>query len=116
MRISDWSSDVCSSDLAPRHFADVGLAADDARIDGEFVAAAARQYVAAAQARFQPPRDGDDEFVAGQRPDMLVDPAEPRQVEQQYRMLGKFLALDAHLDQFLEPGADRKSTRLNSSH
>src|SRR3546814_16979264 len=98
MLIIDWSSDVRSSELvdadlqvadakgmvetaadAPRHFADVGLAADDARIDGEFVAAAARQYVAAAQARFQPPRDGDDEFVAGQRPDMLFDPAEPRQ-------------------------------------
>src|SRR3546814_1431769 len=94
---------------APRHFADVGLAADDARIDGEFVAAAARQYVAAAQARFQPPRDGDDEFVAGQRPAMLVDPADQRQVAQQYPILAQFPALDAHLDKFLEPRAVRQA-------
>src|SRR3546814_14129855 len=38
---------------APCHFAHIGAAARDARRDGEFVAAGARQYVAAAQAGFQ---------------------------------------------------------------
>src|SRR3546814_17350537 len=79
---------------APRHFADVGLAAADARIDGEFVAAAARQYVAAAQARFQPPRDGDDEIVAGPRHAMLVLPAYLSQGEQSDRHIRTFLDLD----------------------
>src|SRR3546814_3933863 len=68
LQVADAKGVVETAADAPRHFADVGLAAGDARIDGELVAAAARQYVAAAQARFQPPRDGDDQLVAGQRP------------------------------------------------
>src|SRR3546814_15225744 len=99
MRISDWSSDVCSSDL-------IGAAARDARRDGEFVAAGARQYVAAAQAGFQAPRNGDDQLVAGHRADMFVDAAEPGQVEQQDRMVAvRALGARALFDQFLESGA-----------
>src|SRR3546814_6041362 len=55
---------------APCHFSHIGAAARDARRDGEFVAAGARQYVAAAQAGFQAPRNGDDQLVAGHRADL----------------------------------------------
>ena len=81
LQFADAEGVVETAADAPRHFANVGAAAHDARRYGEFVAAGARQYVAAAQARFQPPRDGDDQLVAGHRPDMFVDAAEPRKVE-----------------------------------
>src|SRR3546814_8645534 len=97
------------------HFAHIGAAARDARRDGEFVAAGARQYVAAAQAGFQAPRNGDDQLVAGHRADMFVDAAEPGQVEQQDRMVAvRALGARALFDQFLESGAVGKPRQARS--
>ncbi len=91
---------------APRHFAHIGAAARDAGRNGEFVAAGARQYVAAAQTRFQSPRDGDDQLVACHRADMFVDAAEPGEVEQQDRMVTpRAVGAAALFDQLLESGA-----------
>src|SRR3546814_7672415 len=58
MRISDWSSDVCSSDLADRrqHFA--GLDADGAQIDRHGVFAILRAAADAQKARAEPTRFG----------------------------------------------------------
>src|SRR3546814_21073922 len=70
LQVADAKGVVETAADAPRHFADVGLAAGDARIDGELVAAAARQYVAAAPARFPPPPSGYAPLVAGPRPSL----------------------------------------------
>src|SRR3546814_2309366 len=54
MRISDWSSDVCSSDLTPgqargRRLADALQAADEGDVDGDQVAGATGLDVALAE-------------------------------------------------------------------
>src|SRR3546814_14035531 len=67
LQVADAKGVVETAADAPRHFADVGLAAGDARIDGILVAAAARQLVAAAQARLQPQRAGADQLGGASR-------------------------------------------------
>src|SRR3546814_8059353 len=81
MRISDWSSDVCSSDLADLKIGEAargGKGAVDAldnlqRVgkaivkpceNAEFIPTEAAQYVPLTKAGLQPPRNGDDQFVA----------------------------------------------------
>src|SRR3546814_10736616 len=104
MRISDWSSDVCSSDLAA---ADAGVAAregvdlqqqdqaHDALVERLADAAAMRQHEARLQLGDLAGRDGLPREAAEAGVD-AVDPA----------------AFRDHVGH----GADRKSTRLNSSH
>src|SRR3546814_5245708 len=89
MRISDWSSDVCSSDLRCRQRAAdargdaIGLVGGfvDRHQDAEFVAADPRQRVAHAQRALDPARDGDQQFVARQRAQARVDAAEPVEID-----------------------------------
>src|SRR3546814_1382048 len=99
MRISDWSSDVCSSDLAVN--LDVatsvlgGLASS--RLDNELVKK--QQLAVAVSAGLQAfEKVGLVEVYADVKPG--VDPA----------VAGR--ALDRQIEKLL----DRKSTRLNSSH
>src|SRR3546814_3182398 len=111
MRISDWSSDVCSSDLVEllddrvdpgvgAVLGRLGAAADDL-LEGRV---AAHLEVAAADAGAQLARQA--EAVERQdAPHVRVDPVQ--------------LRIDAALGHRKDAdgiGADRKSTRLNSSH
>src|SRR3546814_9277760 len=105
MRISDWSSDVCSSDLSQARAADdllFGAAVVDQVLSGDQRQAAAAQTEAAvldpaAVARHQ----AQDPVRTGSRPDARGDD-------------WRRAARAAH--HRLVPPADRKSTRLNSSH
>src|SRR3546814_5273532 len=94
MRISDWSSDVCSSDLSRhRH---LERARDRSR--GE------REDVDVVLERFQPLLVRDAEAL------LLVDHNEPQSLE--LDRLGEHgVGADDDIDR-----VDRKSTRLNSSH
>src|SRR3546814_5231809 len=113
MRISDWSSDVCSSDLA----ADFAVAIEHDRLD-----AVAHENVGAAEAG----RTGADDrdFLLG--PAHLGHVRTPALLE---RFVGDVLfnAADRYRAEavierartFTQPilrTEDRKSTRLNSSH
>src|SRR3546814_4586721 len=97
MRISDWSSDVCSSDLVPF----VRLGRDDnaiAQLRGAGFGLAATVV-----------RGGEDVFAA-RLPQRLV-----------YVLGAEGEGMDAALADACDlrlsiPGRDRKSTRLNSSH
>src|SRR3546814_5165402 len=104
MRISDWSSDVCSSDLANGAI-DADLKIGEAARGGkgavdaldnlqrvgkaivkpcenpEFIAAKAAQYVALTKAGLQPPRNGDDQFVARDGAKRFIDATETRSEE-----------------------------------
>src|SRR3546814_8379262 len=117
MRISDWSSDVCSSDLDPRqrvdttYFLDGALEADDRieaqqrnrdarviQVDGSVDDALLHRFGQSFHIDFQADREcrdradgGTDDFVHAQ----LISP------------------LDLIAERVV---ADRKSTRLNSSH
>src|SRR3546814_9818832 len=106
MRISDWSSDVCSSDLPPSAAAgaeraranDAGL--DDGRtVDGDRRAAAATEAAVAARDDVERveivAREADAAFAVGRGRDVGCGERAARQVDR---------------------GKDRQSTRLNSSH
>ena len=54
--------------------------------DPEFIAAGARQPVAGAQCRDQPPGERDQQFVADQSPHAFVDAAEAQHVDDQHGM------------------------------
>src|SRR3546814_2681480 len=98
MRISDWSSDVCSSDL---HAPDaIGLA----RIDA-----------AAAIGDAADDRHAVAELVAFDRYRRLGDIALRPAGIGRARTVERIAGLRRH-DELGEIGEDRKSTRLNSSH
>src|SRR3546814_2482821 len=101
MRISDWSSDVCSSDL--------GLAIGDARKGRRRHAAPAREGLEhAVQHRL----DGGEDVVLGDEAHLEVE-----LVELARRAVGAaVLVAKAGRDLAVAVEADRKSTRLNSSH
>src|SRR3546814_7287151 len=96
MRISDWSSDVCSSDLAQR----------DARIgdveDEKGTESAEMQF-----------GDIDDEAVADAVEDVADRAAEDQRQRQHVatRLFARHPKGDGN-----GAGGERKSTRLNSSH
>src|SRR3546814_4700627 len=105
MRISDWSSDVCSSDLhivAQRRVAlaadavgGIGAAQRHVLIDGDIIADLRGFADDNAEAMV------DEQVAADRRSGMDVDPGQPaRQM----------------VDEAGEKEQDRKSTRLNSSH
>src|SRR3546814_10896755 len=92
MRISDWSSDVCSSDLGPLH------------IDSEIAAAAqSTDFVEIDSAR-APQRRIDIEVSDRRAVGQILGEGAQRPVR------GRLV-----LDEGIDP-VDRKSTRLNSSH
>src|SRR3546814_5256552 len=88
MRISDWSSDVCSSDLGRR----VGFAADEWRrragqrcIQGDGRKLAAQQCLLAMQAQFRAGLRGAAEAQVGDLVDALEQRVEAVEVGQQHR-------------------------------
>src|SRR3546814_3726665 len=114
MRISDWSSDVCSSDLAARVLAQ---APDSAGV--QFVAGVAAMYLgqlpAAAEhlqrATLLDPKRAD---YPAQLARALTAMRLPREALQ---AADRAFALSPTDTQTLNTlGIDRKSTRLNSSH
>ena len=70
---------------------DPALQADQ---DPELIAAGARQHVAAAKRRDQPPGEGDQQLVAGQAAHRFVDPAEAQHVDHQHRIFAVARWLD----------------------
>src|SRR3546814_2565732 len=98
MRISDWSSDVCSSDLHPRDIK-LRLARELATRFHDAVAAA--QAIAGWQAVVQGAADGQLDLLPLHE---LTVPADGLRI-------GALLSLAG-----LASSKDRKSTRLNSSH
>src|SRR3546814_6636440 len=97
MRISDWSSDVCSSDLVERYEAGhptIGKIFMIERVE---------------DARTADIRETQDR----QRPQMLVTKHRLKAARQ--RRVGEE-AVEIHRSFGHRDGIDRKSTRLNSSH
>src|SRR3546814_4496399 len=125
MRISDWSSDVCSSDLdrlAPEH---LQLAVDAAEADALF--GQVRHAGSVFLGRQTPEAIGD--YVAG--PNHVLPTGRRARFSSglsvtDFMKRTSFLALDADALAAIGPAAvalataeglpDRKSTRLNSSH
>src|SRR3546814_8869426 len=110
MRISDWSSDVCSSDLVH-----VDRVAIDDRRDGveEGERILARRGADAGGEAFGGQRAGgdDDRPGGGQRVDALADDGDVRMFRQR---AGDAARAEVAVDREGRAG-DRKSTRLNSS-
>src|SRR3546814_3022132 len=115
MRISDWSSDVCSSDLGARIF----HAIDDvlaAHLNGELMVIggaelyrqtlplAQRIYLTEVQARVE---DGDAWFTDFDRSAFRETQSESHGADERHAHPFRFVTLER---------VDRKSTRLNSSH
>src|SRR3546814_6481334 len=98
MRISDWSSDVCSSDLADAERARRGQIFERARIENELgVRVTLVVEVIAEQRGTQPPRFVE---IAHRRVEHVV----------------AILLRGRRVLREVIKAADRKSTRLNSSH
>src|SRR3546814_6492021 len=106
MRISDWSSDVCSSDLAGEWTR--GAGPDVSRPAGVEMTSPFSQTYAEARAKFL--------SLASERGATVVSAVHPTERGAE----GEDLAID--IATFGDPDAektlflDRKSTRLNSSH
>src|SRR3546814_3550607 len=102
MRISDWSSDVCSSDLQVAH-----LSKREALVD-VWVHGDAEQFRLALAQRDLELLPGNGDYILKQRGQPMPEPA-PAYRAPAYPAPG-----------YRAPGygtpADRKSTRLNSSH
>src|SRR3546814_10008873 len=103
MRISDWSSDVCSSDLEPL--------GDAIALEGDDVAGLQRQHLlvtaeAGAIAEFAIQSEADllDAVLLGPRGRDPLDALHVAAMDQ------------VHIADPLAHRVDRKSTRLNSSH
>src|SRR3546814_2681203 len=125
MRISDWSSDVCSSDLLDRRIADtalvlVGILEEQAVVTGQIEIVVARVQVAVAvdrEDRRTACRQIDAAELAALRTAHLVAVVarQPRVIET------VMLAVVAQRPDMRDLAIadrmqDRKSTRLNSSH
>src|SRR3546814_2602028 len=101
MRISDWSSDVCSSDLLALTCQEVYLLVDDAeQLTGAAVETLLR--LAAGTPEAMPHVFLFGESALGGRLEALSDG------EERYHAIA--------LQPYEEDETDRKSTRLNSSH
>src|SRR3546814_1661117 len=108
LRISDWSSDVCSSDLRPRRGARdpcVEVAVDDIIIDAPRPAHRDRAEQHPEKQRPVAPRPAAERQPPGAGP--IEQPPTDRPVEAREQRI----AAHARGQQ-----RDRKSTRLNSSH
>src|SRR3546814_4967864 len=116
MRISDWSSDVCSSDLAKgpitvRHLLTHTAGLTAASINGNFVARAYREMGLIPSLRniaTDPPRAPSLSAFADRLAmvPLIADPGARWHYGVGLDLLGAVI----------ERASDRKSTRLNSSH
>src|SRR3546814_6523818 len=108
MRISDWSSDVCSSDLELRRGHHL-FEADRVAEDGE-------RIVRRVAARLH--RDFGEGFVLGAITLLIVAPAAAEELRRPWRLLVLALDIVGDAGEAFHRGltVDRKSTRLNSSH
>src|SRR3546814_3003617 len=104
MRISDWSSDVCSSDLIAKSDAGYGLETELAEPDAALIDAAAGA-AQALDALYRPlvTLGRRLDAVLGEAPDWMDGPARAR-------IEGAIASLGWRAETV---GADRKSTRLN---
>src|SRR3546814_10720788 len=107
MRISDWSSDVCSSDLSRVYQILIGDLVDTERRRVEGGGDAKRQP------RAQPPILITDD-VAPDAADMVVIVDEARHHGTAAEVAHR--RVRGHRDAAARPDRDRKSTRLNSRH
>src|SRR3546814_8466927 len=108
MRISDWSSYVCSSDL-------VGHAVDDDRRAADAVAFVADFFIVGAVGAARAALDGALDVVFGHVGvgGLVPGHAQPRIA---VRVGAAGPRRDGDLTNDFGPELDRKSTRLNSSH
>src|SRR3546814_4507986 len=107
MRISDWSSDVCSSDL----LADLRRDGIDSQLEGEPEGVVRRRLQHGDNlARI------DEREAAAEKIDAAATGPRARklEVERLHAFLGK--ARPDIAERIIAGGLDRKSTRLNSSH
>src|SRR3546814_5232190 len=111
MRISDWSSDVCSSDLSPG-----GLIVFERLLCVAALLLASRAAEARPQEPLQPLKDRYCHAVTAAT-DPIVAPAPSRFTcggePSGYEDGRLWLSAEVHPD---DVAGDRKSTRLNSSH
>src|SRR3546814_6031733 len=105
MRISDWSSDVCSSDLAPG----LGLVAQDLELQRQRTGALGEEGVDAFRIGLQGRLGFAGEVLEIGLGELAEAEGAEKAIEAQRR-------LPHHLGEAAGGGADRKSTRLNSSH
>src|SRR3546814_10196606 len=115
MRISDWSSDVCSSDLAGRHYWDVNV--DGTRIVAEEAAKArvkAVVHISTTAVYGIPPAAP----ITAETPLRPVEPYGKSKLAGE-RIMAEICGRHGIPLITIRPRAtlgDRKSTRLNSSH
>src|SRR3546814_3414323 len=107
MRISDWSSDVCSSDLA---FTCTGRTQKGVRRSQPGTSLTPMRGALAGRADDQDPRLGRRQRLAG-RPE-----AHPRQAHDGKSAADLLDRPGEEADPAGRPGLDRTSPRLNSSH
>src|SRR3546814_4182013 len=117
MRISDWSSDACSSDLTPLEADLSGAGLDPADLDGA-VALCAEDVESAVRLRGVDDHDHADAEVEHLAHLGVGDVADLLDLTEDARRLPAARVDDgvAALGQHPHEVPDRKSTRLNSSH
>src|SRR3546814_6776485 len=130
MRISDWSSDVCSSDLAHRHGRQAVIAIVEELVEPRiradalmkiafrtdrkiFLEFAGEQHLAAAPA-LMPEIVGS--LPSGKKRQALPDARKPAHAASFFLAVRTALARLPTAASTSRPRLDRKSTRLNSSH
>src|SRR3546814_2577010 len=107
MRISDWSSDVCSSDLIPRDTVNMGCGN---------ITAAIKPNISVTQVVGE-----NDHYVWPFRPGFLCLTGKRRQTSHAKQAKFQYEFIQFHFSLFsgflfFDINEDRKSTRLNSSH
>src|SRR3546814_10351535 len=107
MRISDWSSDVCSSDLTFPHIGNVGANYGDLEADNPFALGCVVLQDVTAPSNFRSVQGFDQWMKANGR--IGLSGVDTRALTRKIRVGGAPNGVIAH-------NADRKSTRLNSSH
>src|SRR3546814_1652938 len=113
MRISDWSSDVCSSDLPPP-FEEPAVDQRDAWPEARQAMATGRVADALRRAPDRTPMVSAAVALAEPQGSVLLMTASAREVTRVFR--AERFSSAAVLATVIAASIDRKSTRLNSSH
>src|SRR3546814_7105546 len=116
MRISDWSSDVCSSDLVPIALARAGLKLTDIDVIEANEAFAAQACAVANELKFDPEKlNVNGSGIALGHPIGATGAIlTVKAVYELQRIAGRYALITMCIGG--GQGIDRKSTRLNSSH